>query len=154
MPTPKFRHSFLKTWIHFLIQSLNRHKENTCLVGVFHVMSNYIQFVLFEEGFQLPASYQCGETTQNVNICLCSLIKKLARKGLSNFETSCLEKQPDNQIDVALTSTEVAMLIVKTENTKICVLERWLNFKLSFWQSGTANPVTPHAIFIIIIRPL
>ena len=27
---------------------------------------------LFEEGFQLLASYQCGEMTQNVNICLCS----------------------------------------------------------------------------------
>ena len=29
---------FWKAWINFLIQSLNRHKENMCLVGVFHVM--------------------------------------------------------------------------------------------------------------------
>ena len=35
-----------------------------------------------EEEFQLPASYPRGEMTQNVNICLCSFWKKLARKGL------------------------------------------------------------------------
>ena len=36
-------------------------------------MQNRLVLVLFEEGFQLPASYQCGEMTQKVNICLCSL---------------------------------------------------------------------------------
>ena len=45
-------------------------------------MQNKWVLVLFEEGFQLPASYQCGEMTQNVNICLYSLCKNLARKGL------------------------------------------------------------------------
>ena len=38
-------------------------------------MQNRYVLVLYEEGFQLPASYQCGEMTQNVNICLCSLWK-------------------------------------------------------------------------------
>ena len=45
-------------------------------------MSNRQVLVWFEEGFQLPVSYHCGDMTQNVNICLCSLLRNLARKGL------------------------------------------------------------------------
>ena len=32
-------------------------------------------YILFEEGFEVPVSYQCGAMTQNVNTCLCSLCK-------------------------------------------------------------------------------
>ena len=39
------------------------------------------RLLLFEEGFQLPASYQCGEMTQNVNMFMLPQ-KNLARKGL------------------------------------------------------------------------
>ena len=43
--------------------------------------------VLLKDGFQLPVSYQCGQMAENVYICLCSLLKNLARKGL--IETHC-----------------------------------------------------------------
>ena len=36
-------------------------------------MQNRQVLVLFEEGFQLPLLYQCGDMTQNVDMCLCSL---------------------------------------------------------------------------------
>ena len=36
-------------------------------------LQNRQVLVLFEEGFQLPPSHQCGKMTQNVNICLGSL---------------------------------------------------------------------------------
>ena len=40
--------------------------------------------VLSEEGFQLPASHQCGKMTQNVNIYFYVPSENLAHKGLRN----------------------------------------------------------------------